>query len=592
MTWGHAMTKANHSVREIGQRTDDSRLPTGITGFDTLTRGGLPAGRTTLVVGGAGCGKTLFALQTLVEGARRWSEPGIFVAFEQRPQDIVADAASFGWDLPRLQRSKLFFLDAQLATTTVQAGAFDLAGLLAGLAHKAREMGARRIVFDGIDMLLTQLEDPAAERRELYRLHQWLQDSGLTGILTAKSEDSDPTLLHRYGFLQFLADCVVLLDHRLAGTVATRHLRIVKYRGGNASCNDVPLVLSARGVAVVSYDRETLDYEASSQRLTTGVAQLDTMLSGGFFRGSCVLVSGAPGTAKSTLAGAFAEAACRRGEPTLYVSFDQGSAEITRNLASVGIRLSAYLRSGRLRMHSVHARSRACEAHLSELRALAEEHGTRCLVIDPLSALNAAGEGDPRGRFERLILWAKERGITLLGTTLLSDDGREESTPIDVSTIADTWLHLTYSIQGGERSRSLSIVKARGIGHSNQVRELSLSRDGPTLTEVYVAGGAVLMGTMRWEREQQESASRARERRQAEDHQRHAEASVAELRSRIDVLKVELDTKVEELKRIRHQQSSDSDTRAATSSGLRRLRRADPVPSHPTAARPRPGKRP
>jgi len=551
-----------------------NRMPTGIPGFDELAGGGLPRGRTTLVVGGSGCGKTIFALQTLVEGARRWGEPGIFVAFEERTREILSDAAAFGWDLAQLQRKKVFFLNAHLESSTVQGGAFDLAALLAGLSAKAQKMGARRIVFDGVDMLLARLDDPAAERSELHRLHQWLYESGMSGILTAKTRRSDPSLSTRYDFLQYLADCVILLQHRTTSTIAGRHLQILKYRGGAASCDEFPMVLSNEGVEVAAYPHELLDYRVSTERVSSGVPHLDSLLGSGYFRGSSVLISGAPGTAKSTLAGAFAEAACRRGEAALFVSFDEGPAQIVRNLRSVGIRLAPHLRSGRLEMYSTLAGSRTCEEHLLKLRSLLEASGARSLVLDPLSALvGTTGEGEAHGSVERLVMFAKSRGVTIVATSLPEAfDGLSKSKAGRVSTLADTWIHLSYLSQGGEQNRALTIVKSRGTEHSNQARELVLTGGGISLANVYSAGGTVLMGTLRWEREEQERAARARERRVAEDRQRVTEESIAELKNRMETLKREVGEKTQELKRFTEEQADavkTGVTRVGTIRGMR-----------------------
>jgi len=575
----------------VGLKKVPDRLQTFVPGLDALTDGGLPRGRTTLIVGGPGCGKTILALQVLVEGARRAREPGIFVAFEERAREIVKDAGAFGWDLPRLQKDRLFFLDAHLDSSTVHGGAFDLAGLLASLSAKARQLGARRIVFDGIDMLLTQLDDPAAERLELQRLHQWLYESGLSGIITAKTEQVDPAHSPRYGFLQYLADCVVLLQHRLVNTVASRHLQILKYRGGKASCNEFPMVLSARGVEVAGIAADSLDHEVSTERVSSGVPDLDAMLDGGYFRGTSILISGAPGTARSTLAGAFADAACRRRENTLFVSFDEGSAQIVRNLSSVGIRLDRHLKSGRLRMHSAPARARTAEEHLLQIRSLLESHRSRCLVIDPLSALTSiVGEAEARGNLERFIALQRNLNITTVTTSLLEGfDALRESTSAGVSTLMDTWIHLSYVIQGGERNRALTIIKSRGMGHSNQVRELLLARRGLSLTDVYTAGGNVLMGTLRWEREEQERAARLQEGRAFEERQRLTEESLADLTSRMEALRHERDGKERDLKRMRQARTGDIGTGATRLGEIGRMRRgrANPPGSGPARRPPR-----
>ena len=557
-------------------------------GLDALTDGGLPRGRTTLIVGGAGCGKTILALQVIVEGARRAREPGIFVAFEERTREIVKDARGFGWDLSGLQKERLFFLDAHLDSSTVSGGAFDLAGLLAGLSAKAREMGARRIVFDGIDMLLAQLDDPAAERVELQRLHQWLYESGLTGIITAKTEQGDTGLSPRYGFLQYLADCVVLLQHRLVNTLASRYLQVLKYRGGKASCNEVPMVMTGRGVEVAGFASDSLDHKVSTERVSSGVPDLDAMLGGGYFRGTCVLISGAPGTAKSTLGGAFADAACRRRENTLFVSFDEGSAQVVRNLGSVGIHLDRHLKSGRLRMYSAHAGARPAEEHLLQIRSLLEAHRSRCLVIDPLSALvNNGGSTQPRSNLDRFMALERRLNITTVMTSLLEGfDGLREASSASVSTIADSWIHLSYVIQGGERNRGLTIIKSRGMSHSNQVRELLLSKQGLHLADVYTAAGAVLMGTLRMEREEQERAARLKDGRALEEKRRLTAESVADLTTRMEALRQERDGRETDLKRMRGEKAGDVGTRATHAGEIRRMRRGRSNAKRSSAARP------
>jgi circadian clock protein KaiC len=483
------------------------KAPTGIIGLDDITGGGLPRGTATLVEGGPGAGKTIFALQSLVNGARQFGEPGIFVAFEEPPDRILANAASSGWDIPALQRKKrLFLLDAQPPPDQFQSGSFDLGGMLAALGEKVREMGARRIVFDAIDIVLTLLNDAAAERREMFRLHGWLQSLGLTAVITSKSEQADltPASERTFGFMQFMVECSVILNHRLVQGISQRSLRILKYRGSSFEENDVPFAISNRGLEVAAtraLDRKHA--KVTKERVSCGVQRLDDMLGGGFYRGASVLVTGLPGTAKTTLGGTFAEAACKRGEQTLIVSFDSDSLEMVRNLLSVNIRLEGYLKKDLLRIVSARAAAGSAEIHLLRIMRMAQEHRARCIVIDPISALSKDGNRDSaRGVAERLLDWAKSERITLLLTSLLDNSSlNSEVTPIQISTIADTWIHLNYLVQSGERNRGLSIIKSRGTSHSNQVRELILSRSGVTLADAYTAGGEVLMGTLRWEKE-------------------------------------------------------------------------------------------
>ena len=494
-------------IRKKSTASGSSKAGTGIEGFDEITHGGLPRGRTTLLEGGPGSGKTLFALRFLVHGARDCNEPGIFVAFEETAERIVANAEGFGWNLPALQPKKLFFLDVQPTTDLIQSGSFDLGGMLAALGAQAKAMGARRIVFDAMDIVLALLPDAAAKRREIYRLHEWLLASGLTGLITAKAGGDEASSLYQepFGFMQFMVDCAVLLNHNVSLGVSQRNLRVQKYRGSNFDENEAPFVIGKNGFDVaISRMLGRLDTKVTHERVTSGVKRLDTMLGGGYYRGASVLITGFPGTAKTTLSGAFAEAACKRGERTMFVGFDSDGTEVIRNLRSVGIRLERYVKSGLLRMISARTITGSAETLLVRIKALAQEHKARCLVIDPVSTLSKAGnELTAHGVAERLIDWSKADGITLVCTSLLDEMNNQASgsTPLQISTLADTWLHLNYLVQAGERNRGMSIIKSRGTAHSNQVRELILSDSGVTLADIYTAGGEVLMGTLRWEKE-------------------------------------------------------------------------------------------
>ena len=332
-----------------------SKVETGIAGFDDVTDGGLPRGRTTLLVGGPGSGKTIFALQFVTHGALACDEPGIFVAFEETSTRILANAQNFGWKLDDLVPNKLFFLDAQPMAAMVQSGSFDLGGMLAALEVQVKKMGARRIVFDALDIVLSLLPDGAAKRREIYRLHEWLLTNGLTGLITAKAGDGDgqAVLGRAFGVLQFMVDCAVILNHSVVEGVSQRNLRVQKYRGSSFEENETPFLIGPNGLEVaVSRTVSTADPEVTNERVSSGVARLDTMLGGGYYRGAMVLITGFPGTAKTTLSGAFAEAACARGERTMFVSYDSDGAEVIRNLASVGIRLNEHVQSGLLRIVS------------------------------------------------------------------------------------------------------------------------------------------------------------------------------------------------------------------------------------------------
>jgi circadian clock protein KaiC len=561
-------------IKAHSQLTAMSKVLTGIQGLDEISGGGLPRGRTTLVVGGAGCGKTVLALQSLVSGAHRAKEAGIFVAFEESTRQIVANAATFGWDLPALEKKNLFFLDARLSPEVVKAGEFDLIGMLAVLLAKAEEIHATCIVFDGVDVLLGLLDDPVAERREMYRIRDWLSKTGLTGIITQKVSGNDVD--KRYSFLQFMVDCVVMLRHQVVDGSAFRNLRIVKYRGSAFWGDEFPISLTTEGMQLTNRGPTELIYEVTNEKVSSGLPRLDNMLQGGYYRGSNILISGAPGTAKSTLAGLFAAAACKRGERTLYVSFDEGAAQIVRNLRSVAIELAPHIKSGLLKMYSTRTRGPNIEDQFAALRVQVRAHRPRCVVIDPLSALAAKlahiASCDAAQQF---LDFLKGEGVTVVNTSVMNGLSIDEATATGISTIADTWIHLSYVAQDGERNRALTIVKSRGAGHSNQVRELTLSDTGVSLTDVYIAQGKVLMGVARWEREQEEQAERLRTKVAADLKRLHLQLAQAEAAARLEVVRTEMEARSAEIAVLADATGSASALQRTDQATLRHMRHAD-----------------
>jgi circadian clock protein KaiC len=520
------------------------KAPTGIRGFDGLSGGGLPQGRTTLLGGNAGSGKTVFALQTLMNGAREYGEPGIFVAFEENSRRIMANAEKFGWRLPTLHPDKLFFLDAQPSYDMICSGQFDLGGMLAILDAKVAELGAKRIVLDAIDVVLVLMRDATQMRREIYRLHDWLLRRGLTALITAKVhshelDDGTPKVLD---FMQFMVDCSVILGHDLVDGTSQRNMRIIKYRGSAFEENAVPYLIGFEGIDVACSPNLDVVSPATHERVSSGIDRLDTMLGGGYFRGASILLTGAPGTAKTTLCGTFVEAAYRRQERSLFVSFDSRTDELIRNMSSVGIHLAEAVDSGLLHMTSARGTSGSAEIHLMQITTLAQAHKARCVVIDPLSALSKSGNrATSHSVAERLVDWAKAEGMTLMCTSLLDRTIPDtDGTPLQISTIADTWIHLSYVVQAGERNRGISIVKSRGTGHSNQVRELLLGSSGVTLTDVYTAGGEVLMGAQRWVRERAERLANAERTAAAFQRRMALESQAADLEARLKALQREI----------------------------------------------------
>lgn len=543
------MKASRRSETENSATGSRQKAPTGIVGFDHITGGGLPRGRTTLLLGGPGSGKTIFSLEFLVRGASAGKEPGIFVSFEETSARIVTNAHSFGWNLSQLQRGKLSFVDVQPAPDLVRSGSFDLGGMLAALQAMVESTGARRIVFDALDVVLALLSDPVARRAEFCRLHDWLLLHELTAVINAKAIGADLSQIGQdpFGFMQYMADCTVVLNHKVVLGVSQRNLRVLKYRGTSFDENEYPFLIGKSGFEVaVARQLEHGSLEVSDERLSSGVQRLDTMLGGGYYRGATILIKGFPGTGKTTLCGAFAHAACMRRERTLFVSFDSDVNEVIRDLASVGIRLARYVKSGQLRMTSARIATGSAEIYLARIKTLAKEHKARCLVIDPVSTWHdPGGELSSNSVAERLINWSKAEGMTLLCSSLLDDNPAhaEGSTSRQISPLADTWIHLSDMVQSGEHNRGLSIIKSRGTAHSNQVRELILSDEGVTLADTYSAGGEVLMGTLRWQRECAEHTVAEIAEADANLRRLKIDAEVAELEMRLRALGVELEAK-------------------------------------------------
>jgi circadian clock protein KaiC len=438
-------------------------------------------------------------------------------------------------------------MDAQPTPDSIQSGDFDLVGLLAALGHRTKALGARRIVLDALDVVLALLPDTAAKRREIYRIHEWLLKSGLTAIITSKdnSDEYDAAGHQPFGFMEFMVDCAVILNHDVVQGVSQRSLRVLKFRGSSFQENESPFVIGRIGLEVAAArPLSVADVKVTNERVSSGIERLDTMLGGGYYRAANVLITGFSGTAKTTLSGAFAEAACRRRERTLFISFGPDGTEVIRNLGSVGIRLHHHVKSGRLRMVSARTISGSAEHFLAQLKTLAREHKARCLVIDPISSLIKSGnELTASDVVERLLDWSKTEGTTLVCTSLIEEVPTESASQLEISKIADTWIHLNYLVQAGERNRSLSIIKSRGMAHSNQVRELILSDTGVTLTDAYTAGGEVLMGTLRWEKERADGAAYEVSEVAGRLKGVRLDAEAAELEVRAKSLQVEVEAK-------------------------------------------------
>ena len=492
-----------------------AKAPTGIPGLDEITNGGLPRGRPTLVCGGAGCGKTLLAMEFLVRGALDYDEPGVFMSFEETTDDLVENAQSLGFDVRRLSARRRLLLDyVQLERDKLtESGEYDLEGLFIRLGQAIETIHAKRVVLDTIEVLFSLLSDRLLVRAELARLFRWLKTKRVTAVVTG---ERDGEHLTRHGLEEYVSDCVILLDQRVMEQSATRRLRILKYRGSAHGGNEMPFLIDDRGVSVLPITSLGLAHQASSAHLSTGVAGLDAMFGRkGFFRGNSVLVSGTAGTGKSSLAAHLAEAACRRGERCLYLAFEESTSQITRNMRSIGIDLEPWVRRDLLRVHAQRPTALGLEAHLVTMHRLIDDWKPRLVVVDPVTNMIAVGtETEVKAMLARLIDFMKLRQITGLFTSLTEGGGAAERTDLGVSSLMDVWMLLGNLEANGERNRTIQIVKARGMAHSNQVREFVITDNGFTLVDVSRrADGTVAIGSARGAHERQVPAGDSKARR-------------------------------------------------------------------------------
>jgi len=489
--------RASNGGRHAGHEL--AKAPTGILGLDEITHGGLPRGRPTLVCGGAGCGKTLLAMEFLVRGALDYDEPGVFLSFEERAEELTENARSVGFDLRRLTARRRLLLDyVQIERDRLtEGGEYDLEGLFIRLGHAIDTIHAQRVVLDTIELLFSGLTDAFLVRAELARLFRWLKEKRVTAIVTGERTGDRLT---RHGLEEFVSDCVILLDQRVMEQSATRRLRILKYRGSGHGANEMPFLIDEHGVSVLPITSLGLAHRASKAHVSTGVSGLDEMFGKkGYYEGNSVLASGTAGTGKSSLASHFAEAACRRGERCLYFAFEESASQIARNMRSIGIDLEPWIRRDLLRVHAQRPTALGLEAHLVAMHRLINDWKPRVVVVDPVTNMIAVGsEIEVKAMLARLIDFMKVRQITALFTSLTEGGGAAERTDLGVSSLMDVWMLLGNLEANGERNRTIQIVKARGMAHSNQVREFVMSERGMSLLDVIRrADGSVAIGSAR-----------------------------------------------------------------------------------------------
>ncbi len=517
------------------------KAPSGIKGLDEITEGGLPRGRTTILCGGPGCGKTMLGIEFLVHGAVRFGEPGVLMAFEESAEDIAKNVASLGFNLPDLVAQKKLLIDyIALEPRDIQeTGDYDLEGLFIRLQNAVAKVGARRVMLDTLEALFSTFSNPAILRAEFRRLFRWLADRGLTAVVTAeRGEDS----LTREGLEEYVSDCLILLDHRVEEQIAARRLRIVKYRGTKHGGDEYPFVIDEQGFSVLPLTSIQLQHAVSDERVSSGVPALDEMLGGeGYFRGSTVLVSGTAGSGKTTLAASFADSTCRRNERCLYIGFEESRDQLVRNMRSVGLDLEEWIKKGLLVHEAWRPTQFGIEMHLLRIHKLVEKVKPQSVIFDPITKLiSATNFKQVESMMMRLIDFLKGAHITSMMISLTEGEHALESTSIGISSLADTWILLRDIELNAERNRCLYVLKSRGMAHSNQLREFVLTAHGIELLPAYVSSGGVLTGSSRVAQEAKEKAEalereQAVRRRQDEMNRRRLV-----LQAQIEALKAEL----------------------------------------------------
>jgi circadian clock protein KaiC len=567
------------------------KCPTGIQGLDEITGGGLPRGRPTLVCGGAGCGKTLLAAEFLVRGATRFGEPGVLMAFEETEKELKANVASLGFDLEGLVRRKQIVIDyVHVERSEVQeSGEYDLEGLFVRLGHAIDSIGAKRVVLDTLEVLFASLPNEAILRSELRRLFRWLKDKNVTAVITAERGRESLT---RHGLEEYVSDCVILLDHRVNDQIATRHLRVVKYRGALHGTNEFPFLIGDEGISVLPITSLSLNHKVSAERIATGIPRLDAMLGGrGFFRGSSILLTGTPGTGKTIVSANFAQAAARRGEQVLFFSFEESPDQIIRNMHSIGLRLEPLVKRGLLRFHSARPSLYGLEMHLATMFKEITTFKPQVVIIDPITSLMGSGtDSEGKGMVTRLIDYLKAGQMTSLFTSLTQGGHALQQSEAAMSSLMDSWLLLQDYEGNGERNRVLYVLKARGMAHSNQIREFLISDRGVDLVDAYIGPSGVLTGSARAAQGALEKAAGLSSQQEAARRKRELERKREAIERQISGLRSDYESETMELRRIDEQVGTSTLmlTSERTASGI--LRQADAKVADRTRGRARNGK--
>ena len=533
---------SGRAKRGTRQLSPLEKTPTGIPGFDEISEGGLPKGRTAIVCGGAGCGKTMFGVEFLVRGALEYNEPGVLMAFEETPEDIARNVASLGFDINNLAAKKKLYLDyISVEPREIQeSGDYDLEGLFIRLQSAVDAVGAKRVMFDTLEAIFSGFGNSGILRSEFRRLFRWLKDRRLTTIITAERGEGTLT---RHGLEEYVSDCVILLDHRVKEQISSRRLRIVKYRGTKHGADEYPFLIDERGMSILPLTSLQLQHSVSKERISSGIPDLDKMLEGkGYYRGSSILLSGTAGSGKTSLAASFVDAACRRGERCLYIDFEESRDQVVRNMRSIGIDLEQWNKKGLLTHEAWRPTQFGIEMHLLRIHKFIEKVKPRVVVIDPITnLLSGSSEKEVYSMLMRLLDFLKASGITAVFVSLTSGGANLEQSTVGISSLTDTWILLRDLELNGERNRCLYVLKSRGMAHSNQLREFVITSHGIKLLPVYVGPGGVLTGSSRISQESRERADAVEQQQDAERKQQEAERRRLTLQTQLVALQAELD---------------------------------------------------
>jgi circadian clock protein KaiC len=552
------------------------KTPTGIAGLDQITGGGIPKGRPTLVCGEAGCGKTLLSIEFIVRGATQFNEPGVFMAFEERAEELQVNVASLGFDLKKLQDEKKIRIDhVHVERSEIEeTGEYDLEGLFIRLGYAIDSIGAKRVVLDTIENLFSGLNNQAILRAELRRLFHWLKEKGVTAIITGERGGGKLT---RQGLEEYVSDCVILLDHRVINQISTRRLRIVKYRGSIHGTNEYPFLIDNDGIAVLPITSLALDKEVSENRIPSGITALDQMMGGkGFYRGSSVLVSGTAGTGKTSIAAYFASEACARGERCLYFAFEESPRQIIRNMLSINLNLQPYVDKGLLMFHAARPTMYGLEMHLVNIYKYIKKFKPSVVILDPITNLVTVGSvSEVKGMLIRLIDFLQEEQITVMFTALTLNTTVTEQTDEGVSSLVDAWLLVRDIEYNGERNRGMYIMKSRGMKHSNQVREFVITDKGLDLVEVYLGPDGVLTGSAREAEILKEQTSRVIKTNAVGRKDREIDRKRKVLEAKIASLQTEFESVEEELNKVYIEEQLKEEILQKTRDELTQLRRGD-----------------